>query len=124
MTAHQAAAAIQAKVTTVTKLVDVTAASDANHLLGRPNGYAAATILIDSRESSDCTESDPGVGCGVTIEQWPDESSAKSRMDYIQTILKASPMLGSEYDYVRGDLLVRVTGKLTPNEAKKIVAAV
>ena len=38
-------------------------------------------------------------------------------MDYIQRILKDSPMLGSEYDYLRGSLLLRVDGALKPSAA-------
>jgi hypothetical protein len=34
-------------------------------------------------------------------------------MDYIQGILKDSPMLGTEYDYLRGGLLLRVDGALS-----------
>lgn len=121
---HNAAAAIHAKISTVTKVLDLTAASDPNHLLGRPTGYSAAAIVFDSRAAADCDDADPGVDCGATVEQWPDGASAKHRMNYIQTMLKDAPMLGTEYDYVRGDLLVRVTGTLAPVAAKAIAAAV
>ncbi len=38
-------------------------------------------------------------------------------MKYIQSTEKALPMLGTEYDYVVGPFLVRVSSQLTPSQA-------
>ncbi len=35
-----------------------------------------------------------------------------------RTLLKAMPILGTEYDYVRDGLLLRVAGDLKPSQAK------
>lgn len=117
--AHDAAAAIQGKVGTVQKVEDLTEDTDSNELLGRPNGYKAATVIYDSRAQCD----GPGVDCGAVIEQWPSESAAKKRADYIQSILKDSPILGSEYDYTDGAILLRISGNLKPSEAQEYEAA-
>lgn len=115
MSAHAAAEAIKAKVPEVTEIIDYTPESDSNGLLGRPNGYIAATVLVDSRAG--CLGG-PGVDCGAVIEQFPDESGARRRADYIQAIGKATPMLANEWSVVKGELLLRISGKLTPAQAK------
>lgn len=118
--AHATAEAIQAKVDSVTKIEDLTEATDGNDLLGRPNGYSAATVLTDSRAG--CLNG-PGIDCGAVVEQWPDEDAAQKRADYIQGILENAPSLGSEYDYVSGGLLLRVSGSLSKSEAEEYEAA-
>lgn len=119
-TASGTAAHIKATVPQVTKTITLTAATDGNHLLGRPNGYTAAVVLVDSR--AHCQDG-PGVACGAVVEQWPDTDAATAREHYIQAMLKAAPMLGTEYDTVHGNLLLRVTGALTPAQAQAYAAA-
>lgn len=113
-TAGSASDALKAQIPSITKLVTITEENDPNDKIGRPNGYTAAVVLFDSRTK--CTDG-LGSSCGATIEQWPTPADAKARMDYIQGILKDSPMLGSEYDYLRGGLLLRVDGALKPSAA-------
>jgi hypothetical protein len=55
---------------------------------------------------------------------WPDAASAKARSDYIQGVLKAAPMLGTEYHYLAGPVLVRLSGKLKPSVATTFATAV
>ena len=45
-------------------------------------------------------------------------SGAKARKRYIMAITQASPMVGGEYDYIVGAVLVRVSGLLTPSQAR------
>ncbi len=54
---------------------------------------------------------------------FPDAEGAKLRAGYIQGVKKSNGMLGSEYTYVEGTVLLRVTGKLTPKAAKTYEAA-
>jgi serine/threonine-protein kinase len=115
VSARAAAEAIKAAVPEVTEIIDHTYESDSNGLLGRPNGYVAASVLVDSRAG--CV-SGPGVDCGAVIEQFPDESGARRRADYLQAIGKAAPMLANEWSVVKGDLLLRISGELTPAQAK------
>ena len=56
--------------------------------------------------------------CGATIEQWPDQAAAQNRADYIQSHLKSASMLLKEWTTVKGQLLLRVSGGLTPSAAK------
>lgn len=115
--ANESAAAIQSAVDSVTKTEDLTEDTDSNDLLGRPDGYSAATVLYDSR--AECL-SGPGVDCGAVVEQWPDGDAAQERADYIKAI--GTP-LANEYDYVSGALILRVSGTLKPSEAQEYEAA-
>jgi serine/threonine protein kinase, bacterial len=114
-TAQSAAESIRAAIPEVTQTIALTADNDANDLIGRPNGYAAATVLVDSR--AQCPPDGPGVDCGATIEQWPSAEAAQRRAEYIQGIGQNLPMM-SEWTTVKGNLLLRVTGKLKPSAAE------
>lgn len=111
-------AAIEA-VPSVSKSVELTESTDPNDMLGRPNGYEAATVFYDKRATCD----EPGAECGATLETWPDSSAAKRRSEYILEILKAAPALGSEYHFLDGGRLLRVTGELTPTQSKAYESA-
>ena len=101
--------AVRRQVDAVEKTQRLTAKTDPNDLLGRPNGYTAATVFYDRRVEFPCAG--PGVDCGATLEVWPEPQDARERADYIESI--GAP-LANEYDYVRGRLLLRVTGELIP----------
>ncbi|MEV4212178.1 hypothetical protein [Micromonospora sp. NPDC049662] len=60
------------------------------------------------------------------IEVFPASADVDRRSEYIQTALKAAPILGTEYHYRtdNGRVLVRVSGKVKPTAAKKVEAAV
>ena len=96
----------------------VTEANDSNHLLGRPNGYSSKEVVTDLRVAVADRGDAGGVDQGASVEVYPDAAGAKARAAYIGAIAKSSPVLANEYDYVRGAVLVRVTGKLTPTQAK------
>lgn len=96
--------------------------NDPNDLIGRPNGYDAAVVLKDPRVE-DCG-SDLGVDCGATIEQWADADAAEDRSEYIKSLQEGSSLFGSEYHYLVGNVLVRVTGELKPSEADEYESAV
>lgn len=109
------AAALKAAIPQISKVVVITEDNDPNNSIGRPNGYTSAAVLYDKR-----TKCKRGLGadCGATIEQWPTAKDAKARASYIQGIYKKAPMLGSEYDTVRGTYILRVAGDLKPSAAK------
>ena len=98
--------------------------TDPNNLLGRPNGYASKIAFSDSRVSRDDTvgAAKDAIERGGSIEVYPDSAGAKARATYIQEMLKATGF-GAEYDYVKGPILVRVTGNLTPTKAMDYQAA-
>jgi hypothetical protein len=106
---------MKARIPNVAELIEITEDNDPNNLIGRPNGYVAASVLVDSRLPR-CAEL--GADCGAMIEQWPDQAAAQRRADYIQSMLKSMPMLGQEWSTVKGGLLLRVAGDLKPSEAR------
>jgi serine/threonine protein kinase, bacterial len=122
-TAQQTAEAIKAAVPEVTSLIAITEDNDRNNLIGRTNGYVAATVAVDSRIAEGCDSAKPGIKCGATIEQWPGTAAAKSRADYLKAVESKLPIAGSEYDTLQGNLLLRVSGKLKPSAAQAYQAA-
>lgn len=117
--ADSAVQRIEKQVAEVTEAIAITEDNDPNDLIGRPNGYESGVILRDER--GECDEL--GVTCGAVLETWPDADAAQERSDYILGILEDSPALGSEYHYLDGATLLRVTGELTPSEAADYEAA-
>jgi hypothetical protein len=104
-------AVLKAKIPSVTQVVQISENKDSNNPIGRPNEYTPAATLYDSRKP--CTEL--GVDCGATIEIWPSAALATTRVNYIQTTLKANYVLGSEYDYSHGNAVLRVAGAMKPS---------
>ena len=54
---------------------------------------------------------------GGSIEQFTSNTDAKGRAAYIESIEKSVKIVGTEYDYIVGDFLIRVSQVLTPTEA-------
>ena len=92
-------------------------------MIGRMNGYVAATVLVDSRITEGCEIGRAGVASGADIEQWPYESAAQKRAEYIKTVMSSAPFLGTEYQTLNGNLLLRVSGKLKPSATEVYQAA-
>jgi len=86
-------------------------------MIGRTTGYLAATVIIDPRAGEECDQKKPGIVCGAGVEQWPDPATAQQRADHLKTVQGAMPMPGTEYATLRGNLLLRVSGKLDPSVA-------
>jgi len=122
-TAQSAAEAIKAAVPEITQIIPLTEDTDDNNLLGRPNGYTAAVVLVDPRSTGLCNLARPGADCGATIEQFPDQQAAQRRADYLQQVYTSMPALGTEWNIVKDNLLLRVTGTLTPSIEKTYEAA-
>lgn len=110
-TAAQYAAALKAVMPRVRRVYEVTEANDSNKLIGRPNGYTSAAVLVD-RDATQCASARDGIDCGVVVEVWPNAQAAASRVSFIQGILKNAPALGSEFDYPAEAALLRVNGKV------------
>lgn len=99
-------------------IVTYTAASDPNHLLGRPGQYTSKTAFADPRvKAADVQgEERDAIDRGGSVEVYPTAAGAKARAAYIQKIAQAMPSV-TEYDYVHGGVLVRVSNLLTPDQA-------
>lgn len=91
-----------------------TAASDPNKLLGRPGGYTSKADWTDQRAKP---KLDDAVQLGGSVEVYEDETAAEKRKKYIAAILEGAPAFGAEYHYVKGGVLLRVSGALTPEQA-------
>jgi hypothetical protein len=124
LTAAQATRALKKHGLPVTSIQIFTAADDPNHLLGRPGEYTSKTEFADTRITG---EAGQGVAAGGSVEVFPGHVGAVRRARYIQTLVQADPALGAEYDYVAGAVLLRVSGQLTPSQArryKRVLAAI
>jgi hypothetical protein len=122
-TANQVVATLTAKIPTAKLGAVYTADSDPNHLLGRPNGYTSKATFTDRRVAAGPGITPGSVDAGGAVEVFADADSAQRRQQYIQGLQKASPILGTEYDYISGATLVRVSGKLAPTQAGEYQAA-
>jgi hypothetical protein len=92
-------------------------------MIGRTSRYVAATAIVDPRAGGECDHAKPGIICGAGVEQWPDAAAAQQRADYLKTVPSVAPILGTEYATLRGNLLLRVSGRLKPSEADQYKAA-
>ena len=52
------------------------------------------------------------IEAGGSIEVYPDAEGAQLRQQYIQGLQRAAPIVGTEYSYLDGPVLVRVTGRV------------
>ncbi|MGW8330568.1 hypothetical protein ACWGLE_22070 [Streptomyces sp. NPDC055897] len=98
----------------------VTAENDSNHLLGRPNQYTSKITFTDIRIKATDTQGlkADDVQRGGSIETFTNNDDATTRAKYIQAVTKNVPAL-TEYDYVHGPHLIRVSQLLTPAQAKE-----
>lgn len=83
-----------------------TAESDPNHLLGRPNQYTAKVSWKDTRAGDD----------GGTVEVFANDADRKARQDYVAAVTKTASVF-AEYAYANGPALLRIAGRLTPDQA-------
>ncbi len=118
LTAEQVVAQLAQRVPTATSGVVFTAETDPNKLLGRPNGYTSKASFTDSRvRSEDVIDTREGaVDPGGSVEVFTDEQAAQNRLKFIQTLTAGIPAF-TEYGYVAGPVLVRVSKSLTPEQA-------
>ena len=121
--AIELAVGLNAKISSITKTVQITEDNDPNDKIGRPGGYTDAAVLYDGTVDL-CTKDDFGAVCGASIEIWPSAAEVDERSKFIlKTLKSADGILGSEYDYLNGNQLLRVDGGIKPSLAKKYEAA-
>ena len=75
-----------------------------------------------SQVRATCTD-ELDISCGAKIEVFDDEDAAKQRYEYITTIVKETGGLLTEYDYLDGTVLLRVSGELKPSQAEEYKSA-
>lgn len=96
----------------------ITETNDPNNLIGRPGQYVSKVVFADERASESLDENAPSNDAGGSVEVFTDAATAQARSEYIQAALaKLGPAAGTEYHYLAGRALVRVTGDLLPSVA-------
>jgi hypothetical protein len=121
VSADQVAGRLKAAGVPLRVSVVYTAATDPNHQLGRPGGYTSKLAFTDSRiRKSEVLDVDPqSLDRGGSIEVFADPADAQARSADIQQKIKSlGGLLTREYHYLNGGVLVRVSGLLTPDQAK------
>jgi hypothetical protein len=120
LTAEQVTQKLSEKIPSVSLTKTYTAEDDPNKKLGRPGQYTSKTAFADSRVPKEGLPDDnTQVEHGGGVEVFPDEAGANARKELIQAAGKSLGGLIAEYDYVKGGVLVRVSSKLTPDQAKE-----
>jgi hypothetical protein len=98
------------------KSVAYTAKNDPNDLLGRPNQYTSKVMFKDNRLNPDPIANEFDVQNGGSIEVFEDEDDAIARAKYLKNLTKSlSPL--AEYSYRKGTVLLRLSHRLTPDQA-------
>jgi hypothetical protein len=93
-----------------------TAKNDPNELLGRPNQYSSKVNFKDTRLKTDLIARGFDVQNGGSIEVFENQEDAIARKKYLETVQKGfSPF--SEYSYREGNVLLRLSHRLTPEQA-------
>jgi hypothetical protein len=115
VTAGQIATRLSAHIKSIAAVADYTAATDNEHLLGRPGGYLSKTLLIDNRVSDSGKATNP-VDHGGIVEAFADTDAAAARVDSLRKTLN-NPSGAGEYDYLHGAVVLRVSKLLTPSQA-------
>ena len=98
----------------ITRYVTYTAASDPNHLLGRPGQYVSKVNFRDARLGPVRGFKPEG---GGSVETFRTRGDAQSRYRYVHFHAIASPsMLFAQYAFVEGTLFLRLSKALTPRQ--------
>lgn len=108
----------------VTLTVDYDETTDPNKQLGRPGGYVDKVAFTDSRiQAADVADDKEGsIELGGGVEVFATEAEAQARADYIKEVTAGMPAL-TEYGYVKGGVLLRLSRQLTPTQAAEYEAA-
>lgn len=114
--------ALAAQIPQLSLVTVYDADTDPNDLLGRPGGYTSKVAFADAGvPPAEVASEDPdAIARGGSIEVFPQPAQAQSRMDYIQALMQdagIAAIAGTEYNYVQGGALLRVSGKLHPDLA-------
>jgi len=118
LTAEQAARQLAVSIPQIQVTVTYDKGSDPEHLLGQPHGYLSKVAFSDSRIPKSDTEifEKGDVEVGGSVEVFADPAAAKARAAGLAKEAKGM-IAQSEYDYVQGVTLVRVSHYLSPSQA-------
>lgn len=111
-TAAQVADALGKQGIVLQNIVVLDEKTDTNNLLGRPGQYTSKVFFHDSRHPKTPESGDEFEG---TVEVFASPADAKKRHDYIAEVTAGMPML-LQYQFLRGNVLVRLPKAFTPSE--------
>lgn len=114
LNAEQVINALTKAITNAKPATVYTAATDPNNLLGRPGGYTSKADFTDDRAKP---KLDDEVQNGGSVEVYEDPAKAEERAKFIADMLDKMKIFGTEYHYLKGGILLRVSGALTPDQA-------
>lgn len=110
-------AALQKTGLPITNITPLTAETDENKLLGRPNQYTSKADFIDSRYPGA-----EGLEQVNTVEVFANEEDATARQKYVEEVTKGVPFL-TQYIFREGSTVLRLDKALSPDHAKEYGAA-
>jgi hypothetical protein len=111
--------ALKAKGLPVAEIKVYNEADDVNSLMGRPGQYIGKANFHDSRlEASERFDA----SAGGSVEIFRSTSDAQRRAEYVTKLGESMPIF-VEYDYLVDKVLLRLSSKLTPTQAKQYEAA-
>ncbi|MDQ0633482.1 hypothetical protein QFZ40_001391 [Arthrobacter pascens] len=111
---------LKARVPTITAVTTLTEDLDTSRMLGRPGHYLSAAWITDAGAAEGRT----GIDAGAVVEVFANAADARERSADIQEVLKkASPVFGTEWHYLKGATLLRVSGKLAPSTNDRYASA-
>lgn len=120
-TAERVVRALQDSGLPVGEVRTYTAENDPDNLLGRPGGYLAKAAFRDTRLEPR-SPAEFSVLDGGIVEVWPSEDAARRRSEAIRRAAEGNPDL-VEYSAGKGPVLLRISRRLTPDQAAAYEAA-
>jgi hypothetical protein len=124
-TAEQVIARLTARIPTARLSVVYNAQTDPNQLLGTPHSYVSKAAFTDTRiNPAQANDTEPGsIELGGSVEVFNNEADAQARKQYLDQTLAELPIAVREYSYLREPVLLRVSRRLTPEQAAEYQAA-
>jgi hypothetical protein len=121
--AEQVTKALKARGLPVAGIIVYDENTDPNKRLGRPGQYMSKINFTDTRAKRGQASGGKDVADGGSVEVFDNASDAMTRGVYIETVTQGMQILGSEYDYIAGGVLLRLSGNLVPSAARKYANA-
>ena len=113
VTAIVIAQQLQAAVPSITAVTEATEANGGAEFLGQPGQSISAAWIADTSAAAP----ENSVAGGGVVEVFASEAEAEARLTALREYLAQRPAYRAEYQYLRGPVLLRVTGKATPEQA-------
>jgi hypothetical protein len=124
-TPEQIIARLAAEIPTARLSIVYTAETDPNQLLGTPHAYVSKAAFVDNRiDPAQANDTETGsIELGGSVEVFTDETDASARKQYLDETLAQLPIDVSEYSYLHGPVLLRLSRRFTPEQAAEYEAA-